>query len=107
MTSPALDARGDTAATERLSGWTVAAASLLLVAGGFNFVNGYTLLEHKSYLQTQNVIYDNLNFWGWAFLVWGTLQALAGALVLARRTLGAAIGVGLAMTACILWFFMI
>jgi uncharacterized membrane protein len=78
MSSTTLDARGDTAGEERLSSWTVAAACLLLVAGGFNVIQGYTLLEHKSYLQTENVVYDNLNFWGWAFLGWGILQIAAG-----------------------------
>jgi hypothetical protein len=53
------------------------------------------------------IVYDNLTFWGWAFLIWGALQILAGAVTLSHRTWGAALGVALAATSCVLWFFMI
>jgi hypothetical protein len=63
-------------------------------------------LQHTSYY-TSHLVYTNLTFWGWAFLIWGVLQILAGAVTLSRNAWGAYLGVGLAATSAILWFFMI
>jgi hypothetical protein len=107
MTSTAIDpVRSRAASQAHLSAWAIAAACLLLVAGGINLVHGYTLLEHRSYLDNEHIVYSNLSFWGWVFLVWGVLQLVAGALVFAHKPAGTAMGVALATTACFLWFFM-
>jgi len=79
---------------------------MLIVAGLINAVNGYTLLEHKSYYTSQ-VVYSHLNFWGWLFLIWGVVQVLAGVLAWAGRTTGIVIGIAVAGIAMVLWFFMI
>jgi len=42
--------------TIRLSARAGFAASAMILAGGFHLVNGYTTLEHKSYLASTNVI---------------------------------------------------
>jgi hypothetical protein len=90
----------------KLTGWAVFASVVLLVVGGLNLINGFTTLQHTSYY-TKDIVYSNLTFWGWAFLVWGALQILAGAVALARHEWGAYLGVALAATSAILWFFMI
>jgi hypothetical protein len=92
--------------TMKLTGWAVFASVVLLVVGGLNLINGFTTLQHTSYY-TKDIVYSNLTFWGWAFLVWGALQILAGAVALARHEWGAYLGVILASTSAILWFFMI
>jgi hypothetical protein len=92
--------------TLKLTGWTVFASVVLLVVGALNLINGFTTLQHTSYY-TSHLVYTNLTFWGWAFLIWGVLQILAGAVTLFRNAWGAYLGVGLAATSAILWFFMI
>ena len=89
-----------------LTGWGVFAAATLIVLGAVNVVNGFTAIQHSSYYRN-DIVYHNLTFWGWMFLIWGVLQLIAGGLVLARSTTGYYLGVSLALVAAILWFFMI
>ncbi len=93
-------------AETKLAGWTVFAGVVLIMAGGFNVINGFTALDHSSYFNA-HIVYSNLTFWGWMFLIWGAAEIIAGALVLGRNPAGNLIGVVLAGTAAILWFFMI
>jgi hypothetical protein len=88
------------------TGWGVFAAVTLIVLGGVNVVNGFTAIQHSSYYRS-DIVYNNLTFWGWLFLIWGALQLVAGVLVLARNTTGYYLGVSLALVAAIMWFFMI
>jgi hypothetical protein len=90
----------------RLTGWAIFGAAILVLAGGLNLIHGYTALENSSYFKSE-IVYDNLTFWGWAFLIWGALQLIAGALVFFHSRAGYLLGVALAMIAAILWFFMI
>jgi len=90
----------------KLTGWTVFSSVTLLVIGAINLINGLTTLEHSGYY-TREIVYSNLTFWGWAFLLWGAAQILAGAFTLARHEWAAYLGVGLAATSAMLWFFMI
>ena len=91
----------------KLTGWAAFGSVTMLVLGGLNVINGFTALNHASYFGNHHIVYDNLTFWGWAFLIWGILQLVAGALVLAHNMTGYYIGVLLAGTAAILWFFML
>jgi hypothetical protein len=91
----------------RLSARAGFAASAMILAGGFHLVNGYTTLEHKSYLASTNVIYDNLTFWGWAFLIWGVVSIIAGGMLLAGSITGASLAVAIAGIAAFMWFIMI
>ncbi|HVI18234.1 MAG TPA: DUF2243 domain-containing protein [Gaiellales bacterium] len=91
----------------RLSARAIFAASALILAGAFHLVNGYVLLQHKSYLETHNVIYHNLSFWGWAFVAWGIIAIVGGVMLLARSVTGAAIAVAIASIAAFMWFLMI
>ncbi len=89
-----------------LTGWGIFAAVTLIVLGAVNVINGFTAIQHSSYYRN-DIVYNNLTFWGWMFLIWGALQLVAGALVLGRSTAGYYLGVSLALVAAILWFFMI
>jgi hypothetical protein len=89
-----------------LTGWGVFAAVMLVVLGAVNVINGFTAIQHSSYYRN-DIVYNNLTFWGWVFLIWGVLQLIAGALVFGRSTAGYYLGVSLALVAAILWFFMI
>ena len=99
---------GDRAATMRigLTGWGMFGAVTLIVLGGLNIVNGFTAIHNSQYF-SRDIVYHNLTAWGWVFLIWGILQLAAGALVFAHSTTGYYLGVCLAGTATILWFFML
>lgn len=92
--------------TQRRTGWLWFAGILLTVVGALNVIHGFALLERKEYF-TNETIYDNLTFWGWAFLIWGALQVFAGIASIAGRTTGNVVGVCLAGVGIMLWFFMI
>jgi hypothetical protein len=89
-----------------VTGWVVFASVLLITAGVLNILNGFTLLQHGSYY-TQHIVYSNLNFWGWMFLIWGVLQLLSGMFAWRGSVAWTAVAVGLTATAAMLWFFMI
>jgi hypothetical protein len=89
-----------------LTGWGIFASVTLIALGAVNAINGFTAIQHSSYYRS-DIVYDNLTFWGWLFIIWGVLELIAGGLVLARSTLGYYLGVSLALVAAILWFFMI
>ena len=106
MATATLERTTRTAEKVRLTGWAIFGAATLVILGGLNLINGYTALEHAGYFKSQ-IVYDNLTFWGWAFLIWGALELVAGALVFFHHRFGYSLGVTLAVTASILWFFMI
>jgi hypothetical protein len=89
-----------------VTGWVVAASVLLIVVGGINVINGYTALEHSSYYGSR-LVYNNLTFWGWVFIIYGGAQILAGVLAWTGRSIGNLIGIVLAAAASMLWFFMV
>ena len=89
-----------------LTGWGAFGAVTLIVLGGLNVINGFTAI-HNSHFFTHKLVYHNLTVWGWVFLIWGILEAVAGLLVFSRNVTGYYMGVCVAGTATILWFFML
>lgn len=89
-----------------VTGWVVTASVLLIVVGGINVINGYTALEHSSYYGSR-LVYNNLSFWGWVFILWGGAQIVAGALAWTGRSAGNLLGIILAAAGSMLWFFMV
>jgi hypothetical protein len=98
-----------TNATRRMSqtksGWVWFAAIMLLLAGGLNLLHGFVALDRKQFVTTQ-IVYSNLTFWGWVFLIWGGLELFAGAAILKRRLSGYKFGVVLSGAGMIGWFLM-
>ncbi len=89
-----------------VSGWYAFAGCMLLVVGFLNVMHGYIAIQESDYLVNQ-IMFDNLETWGWVFVVFGALQILAGGMALAARSIGPIVGVTLSSIAIILWFAMI
>ena len=83
----------------------VAFASAMLISGGLlNIVTGASALHDAQNFRLA-VLWDNLSFWGWAFIVWGVLELASGLLVYSGRRLGSYLGMSLAVIAQAMWFF--
>lgn len=98
--------RSNAVTGSRGSGWVVASGSLLAVIGAFNLIHGFTLLDNNSVL-VNSYLYDNLTFWGWAFVIWGALQLGAGMVSAVTRQSGVLLGVMLCSISMVGWFFML
>ena len=83
----------ETTKTGRRSGWVTFAGVLVLIAGGFNIIWGYAALDKKELFVESRLVYSNLEFWGWFFVVVGALQILTALLLFARRVGGAMLAV--------------
>jgi len=86
--------------------WRLCAGIGLVVLGGIDVIHGYQALEHKGFF-TDQIVYDNLTFWGWVFICWGLVQLIAGVGAIADRPWAVYVGLVAASAAIVLWFLMI
>jgi hypothetical protein len=93
------------AAGEAGSGWVAFAGAYLFVAGMMNLIWGIVALSNKSAFTESGLVWSTLNTWGWIAIVTGTLQILAGLMVLARRFAGQWLGGVLAVVGIFVSFF--
>jgi hypothetical protein len=70
------------------SGWVTLSGVLVLILGVFNVVWGYGALEKKELFDPSRLIYSNLEFWGWFFVIVGALQILTAVLLFVRSSFG-------------------
>lgn len=89
------------------TGWVVFACVLLVIAGAFNLLNGYNLIEHHTYFRKHIPLTGGLTGWGWVFIIWGALQLIAGILAWSGRLIGNVIGVGVCAIAAMIWFLLV
>jgi hypothetical protein len=59
------------------SGWIGFAGVMLVLVGCFNIISGIAAIANSDYLVNQ-LLFANLDAWGWFFLLWGILQIFAG-----------------------------
>jgi hypothetical protein len=78
------------------SGWVSFSAMMILLAGTFNVIDGITALTNATFLSPHIVVSD-LTTWGWVMIVLGAIEAVVCFAILARSTLGAALGIMVAM----------
>ncbi len=97
---------GTSSSMSTRTGWSIFGGLVLGLLGAVNLVQGITALQYDELL-ANSYVYDNLTFWGWAFLVWGALQLVAGVMTLAGSESGPAAGMVLAAIGAMGWFFMI
>jgi len=58
-------------------GWVSFAGTLLILVGLFNIIDGIAAISNSDYLVNQ-LLFSNLDAWGWFFLIWGAAQVCAG-----------------------------
>lgn len=69
------------------------AGIFLFVVGLFNILDGVIMLWRKEYFTETALVFQNLQAWGWAILIIGVVQVLAGWLVLSRSSAGRWVGI--------------
>ena len=74
------------------SGWIGFAGIMLILVGFFNIIDGISAIANADYLVNQ-LLFANLDAWGWFFLIWGILQVFAGFAIMNGSTWGAIVGV--------------
>jgi hypothetical protein len=74
------------------AGWITFAGILLVMVGFFNVINGIAAIANSNYLANQ-LLFANLDAWGWFFLIWGVIQICAGFAIFSGAPWGAIVGV--------------
>jgi len=61
------------------SGWVIFAATMMVLLGGFTFIDGLIALLNSSYYgTTSHLLLGNYQSWGWWNIVLGSLLVLTG-----------------------------
>ena len=79
------------------AGWIVFAGVYLLVAGLMNGIWGLAALTDREILDGRALAWSNLTTWGWLSVVVAVVQLGAGALVIARKVVGRAMAIVIAL----------
>ena len=73
------------------TGWIAFAGTMLMLVGFFNVIDGIAAIANSDYLVNQ-LLFANLDAWGWFFLIWGTVQICAGFAIYAGAGWAAIVG---------------
>jgi hypothetical protein len=74
------------------SGSVTFAAVLILIAGTLDVVWGISALSNREFFHADALLFESLKTWGWLYLIVGAIQLGVGAMVLADKALGFALG---------------
>jgi hypothetical protein len=80
------------------AGWVVFAGVMMILLGGFNAVEGLVALLNGSWLASSTELPIEFDYatWGWTWLIFGAVVAIAGFGVLAGQTWARVVGVAFA-----------
>ena len=83
---------------QRGDGWVLFAGIMLMVVGFLNLVYGIAAIDDSAFFtgDARYVIFDDLNTWGWFFLIVGVLQLIAAFSIWNRGAYGRVIGIATA-----------
>jgi hypothetical protein len=85
-------------------GWGTFAAVVFSIVGIANGIQGLTALFKKEYFSESNLLFQNLQFWAWVWLIVGVLQIIAAYLLLDNARSGRTLGIVLAAGSAIVSF---
>ena len=74
------------------AGWLGFAGIMLVLVGFFNVIDGISAIRGSDYVVNQ-LLFSNLDTWGWFFVIWGVLQIIAGFAVISGAPWGAIVGI--------------
>lgn len=83
---------------QRGDGWVLFAGIMLMVVGFLNLVYGIAAIDDSAFFtgDARYVIFDDLNTWGWFYLIIGVLQLIAAFSIWNRGVYGRLIGIATA-----------
>ena len=74
-------------------GWLTFAGIMLMMVGFFNVINGIAAIDGSNQYLADNVLFSDLETWGWFFLIWGAIQVLASFSILGGTSWGPFVGI--------------
>ena len=80
------------------------AAVMLSLAGFFNGIHGLAAIFKKEYFYEAGLLYQNLQLWGWIWLILGVLQISAASMLLGRSRGGRTLAIALAGISAVIAF---
>jgi hypothetical protein len=83
-------------------GWLTFAGVMFLIAATFNAVYGVSALANDDYFAVDELLFGDLSLWGALYLGAAALQAAAAFLLFARSSIGAFLGILIAMVSATL-----
>jgi uncharacterized membrane protein HdeD (DUF308 family) len=104
--------KGDTVGTHDSEyrageGWVAFAGVMLLIAGFLNFVWGIAAIDDSAFFTDEGryILFDDLNAWGWFFLILGVLQVIAAFSIWNRQPFGQVFGIFCASVSAVILLF--
>jgi hypothetical protein len=89
---------------EKSASYASFAAIWFFIGGIFNVMAGVVALLKKGYFDEGGLVYENLQAWGWAWIVLGALGVLAAWLIAQGGQAGRFLGILLAVIGLSVWF---
>ena len=81
----------------RGAGWLTFAAVMFLLAATFNAVYGIAALANDDYFAVDELLFGDLSMWGVFYLIAAACQVTAAMLIFAQSSVGAFMGIVIAM----------
>jgi hypothetical protein len=91
-------------AEKRGTGIITFAAVILSLAGFFNGIHGLAAIMKKEYFSESSLLYENLQVWGWIWLILGVLQISAAYMLFGRASGGRTLAIVLAGVSAVIAF---
>ena len=74
-------------------GWAAFAATMVLIAGVFNFIYGLAAIVDDDYFAASDLLFGDLSLWGWIHLILGVAQVVTATMIFSGSDLGAVLGI--------------
>ena len=88
-----MDAPRTSTVSPKGSGWITFAATLFLVVGTFNIINGIALIVDDNYFRADELLFGDVSMWGWLAIFMGAIQILIGFGIFAGGVLAQIFGI--------------